>query len=126
MATRAAMKQRTASTRPADSKGRAKPQSTDARVWLRENGYADVADRVDSTIERWMQAGKSTRRNWWDTLAGGDDGRPYSIEGQPFPVLASAQLRQGKTVTPNAIKRGAKEKPPPVRQTGRWAAKRKT
>lgn len=95
--------------------------ASDARVWLRDNGYSDVADLIDAMLERWAKANKATRRNWWDTLAGGKGGRRYTVEGREFPVLASAQRRQGKPVTANAIQRNRTEKPPPVRELARWA-----
>jgi len=84
----------------------------------------DVADMVDAVMQRWEDEGKNTRRNWWDTLSGGADGRPYTVDGKEFPVLAAAQRRQGKPVTRNAVQRSARETPPPVRETGRWPARR--
>jgi hypothetical protein len=62
-----------------------KPSTTDARVWLRENGYADVAERIDVVMQGWEAGGKSTRRNWWGTLSGGADGRPYTVRAKSFP-----------------------------------------
>nr|VFJ88766.1 MAG: hypothetical protein BECKH772A_GA0070896_100113 [Candidatus Kentron sp. H]VFJ90327.1 MAG: hypothetical protein BECKH772B_GA0070898_100095 [Candidatus Kentron sp. H]VFJ97001.1 MAG: hypothetical protein BECKH772C_GA0070978_100103 [Candidatus Kentron sp. H] len=44
---------------------------SDARQWLRDNGYVDVADTIDALMDDWRQQGKKTRRNWWDVLAGG-------------------------------------------------------
>jgi hypothetical protein len=92
---------------------------------LRENGYDDVADRIDAVMQGWKAEGKSTRRDWWITLSGGADGRPYTIDGKEFPVLAAAQRRQSKPVTTNAIRRNAREQPPPVRVNGRWPARRR-
>lgn len=96
-----------------------------ARVWLRANGYGDVADLIDEVMEEWRRAGKKTRRNWWDVLAGGKDGRPCVIAGRVFPVLMAAQRRQGKPITENAICRKEEENPPPIRRTGRWPGKPK-
>jgi hypothetical protein len=31
---------------------------------------------IDAVMRRWEEEGKNTRRNWWDTLSGGADGRP--------------------------------------------------
>lgn len=92
----------------------------DARVWLRENGYADVADLIDETMAVWGATGKQTRRNWWWVLAGSKDGRPRVIGGRVFPVLKAARARQGLPVTSNAISRNDSEKAPPVRPNGRW------
>jgi hypothetical protein len=98
----------------------AQPTSTDARKWLRENGYDDVADLIDEVMSEWAASGARTRRNWWVTLAGGVDGKPATVNGREFPVLACAQRRQNKPVTKNAIRRNAREAPPPVRDNGRW------
>jgi len=113
-------KRRTAKSKPSAAKSAPKASKSDARVWLRENGYDDIADRIEATIERWSTEGKSTRRNWWDTLSGGNKGRPYTIDGKEFPVLAAAQRRQGKPVTTNALQRNPGEQAPPVRVNGRW------
>ena len=67
-----------------------------------------------------VRRGSRQRRNWWDILSGGADGKPCVREGIVFPVLRIAQVRQGKTVTPNAISRSKDELPPDVRTTGRW------
>jgi hypothetical protein len=95
-------------------------RSEDARIWLRQNGYDDVAAKIDRIIDRWQKEGKATRRNWWDILAGGRDGRPRSVAGVEFPVLRAAQKRKGLPVTPNAVSRNRKEKVPSVRISGRW------
>lgn len=93
------------------------------RTWLRENGYADIADLADDVRAGWLKAGKRTRRNWWEILAGDGKGRPRKVAGREFPILMAAQVRQGMPVTPNAICRRTEEKPPPVRVTGRWPVK---
>lgn len=41
------------------------------RVWLRENGYPEVADMINEIQAEWKISGKHTRRNWWDVLSGG-------------------------------------------------------
>jgi hypothetical protein len=92
----------------------------DARRWLRANGYDDVADMINEVMSEWRAAGKKTRRNWWDVLAGGKNGRPSNREGRTFPVLRAAQLRQGKPVTKNAICRNPEEEAPPIVVSGRW------
>jgi len=94
------------------------------RPWLRENGYDDVADMIDKVMHEWLKEGKRTRRNWWEILAGDAKGRPRKVAGREFPILMAAQKRQGLTITPNAICRRQEENPPPVRETGRWPAKR--
>ncbi len=95
-------------------------QSEDVQRWLRSNGYDDIADQIDTLMQRWAKEGNSTRRNWWDILAGNLDGRPRKVAGIEFPVLRAAQLRQGRSVTKNAIARSRKEVVPEVWATGRW------
>jgi hypothetical protein len=90
------------------------------RDWLRTNGYEDVVDLIDQATAKMAARSSKQRRNWWDVLSGGDDGKPCVCEGIEFPVLRVAQVRQGKPVTPNAITRNRKELPPDVRMTDRW------
>lgn len=97
----------------------------DARVWLRANGYSDIADRIDRVMMRWRAEDKRTRRNWWQILAGDKDGNPRVAGGERFPVLRAARIRQGLNPdVPNAICRNVNERPPPVRITPRWRRKR--
>ena len=90
------------------------------REWLRVNGYQDVVELIDQATARMAARGSKQRRNWWDILSGGEDGKSCVREGIEFPVLRVAQVRQGKSVTPNAIARNKSELPPDVRTTGRW------
>lgn len=90
-----------------------------ARQWLRENGYQDVAAMIDEIMAELLADGSRQRRNWWDVLAGGRDGRPLVVSGRTFPVLKVAQKRQGMRRTKNAIARSRRESPPPPRP-GRW------
>ncbi len=94
------------------------------REWLQQNGYQDVVALIEEAIRRIEAKGKKSRRNWWDTLAGGPGGRPLSREGIAFPVLKVAQIRQGKPVSPNAIARKENEEPPDVIATKRWPRRR--
>ena len=73
------------------------------RKWLRDNGYENVVGLIDSRLAAWKAQGKATRRNWWDILAGDEQGRPRTVDGITFPVLRAAQLRQGKPVSPDAL-----------------------
>jgi hypothetical protein len=91
------------------------------REWLRLNGYHDVADLIDEVMNEWQECGKKTRRNWWEVLAGGKDGKPRTIQGREFPVLQVAQIRQKTPVTSNAICRNDCEEPCPVKITNRWS-----
>lgn len=92
-----------------------------ARQWLRENEYSDVADMIDEIMAEWRSTGNGSRRNWWETLAGGENGRPYHVAGREFPVLRAAQVRQGKAVTADSVSRRAGEEAPDVMPCGRWA-----
>jgi hypothetical protein len=94
------------------------------REWLRENGYEDLVELIDQALASIEAKGRKSRRNWWDTLAGGPNGRSSVREGVKFPVLRVAQIHQGRPVTPNAICRNESEQPPGVRRTGRWSKKR--
>ena len=91
-----------------------------ARIWLRQNGYTDVADLIDRVMAEIAATGSKERRNWWDVLSGGKDGKPVIVNDHEFPVLRVAQIRQGKPVTSNAIFRNDLEQPPDVVATDRW------
>jgi hypothetical protein len=95
-------------------------RSEDARHWLRNNGYDDIADQIEKLMARWAKDGSATRRDWWQILAGANNGSPRSVDGIEFPVLRAAQVRQGLPVTSNAISRNKHETVPEVWTTGRW------
>ena len=97
-----------------------KPEITSVKQWLSENDYQDVAALIDEVETAWKSQGKRTRRNWWEILAGTKDGKPRVVAGRTFPVLRTAQLRQGLQETPNALCRNRKEPIPPVLVPGRW------
>ena len=96
--------------------------SEDARHWLRNNGYDDIADTIDRVLDKWVREKNHTRRNWWDILAGDSNGKPRNVAGIDFPVIRAAQKRQGRPITPNAISRNKKESVPEVWSTGRWSS----
>lgn len=93
------------------------------REWLRNNRYEDVVALIDEAMVKMEARGSKQRRNWWDILSGGPNGKECICEGIHFPVLRVAQVRQGVRVTPNAICRSEREKPPGVLSTGRWPKK---
>jgi hypothetical protein len=95
---------------------------TTARDWLSQNGYEDVATLIDEVLAELKAKGSKERRNWWDILSGDCHGNPRIVAGRKFPVLAIAQKRQGKPVTPNAIRSKKSAAPPKIRKTGRWPA----
>jgi len=70
-------------------------EDTSVLDWLRDNGYGDTVAMIEQITEEWRAAGKTTRRNWWDVLAGDHLGRPRVVAGRAFPVLREARLRQG-------------------------------
>ena len=94
------------------------------RGWLRQNGYEDIVELIDEVVATLAARSSKERRNWWDVLAGGKDGRPSVVAGREFPVLCVAQARQGRPITPNAICRNNNEHPPAIVRTGRWPKKR--
>lgn len=96
------------------------PENKTARVWLRENGYDDIADMIDEILEEWASKENRTRRNWWDILAGDKFGNPRIVAGRTFPVLKAAQLRQGKKTTTTSIQRNQKEEKQKVWKNARW------
>lgn len=95
------------------------------REWLRANNYEDVAVLIDQVMAKISIRGSKQRRNWWETLAGGSNGKPIVREGIEFPVLRAAQLHQRVPITPNAICRNPEEKPPEPRNTNRWPGRKK-
>lgn len=99
--------------------------SDDARVWLRENHYDDIVERIERVMATWKAEGKATRRNWWEILAGNEDGTPRIAGGIEFPILKAARIRQGLPDVPHAIQRNPDEVPPPVRVSGRWQRQRR-
>jgi hypothetical protein len=91
-----------------------------ARDWLSQNGYEDVATLIDEVLAELKAKGSKERRNWWDILSGNCHGNSRIVVGRKFPVLAVAQKRQGKPITPNAIRSRKRTAPPEIRKTGRW------
>jgi|SRR5579859_2724242 len=92
----------------------------DARKWLLANGYFEEATLIDEIMADWRKSGNRTRRNWWDKLAGRATGEPCIVADRKIPVLRAAQIRQGKTITANAICKNENEEIPTKRNTGRW------
>ncbi|MBV7329226.1 hypothetical protein KFU94_13445 [Chloroflexi bacterium TSY] len=92
----------------------------DARVWLRANGYENIAIMIDEIMNEWERKGVRTRRNWWDILAGGKNGKPKTVAGKTFLVLKTAQIRAGKEPTANSICNKEQEVAPSIRITNRW------
>jgi len=88
--------------------------------WLSNNGYEEVAALIDEAMAKMGARGSKQRRNWWDILSGGAEGKPCICEGIRFPVLRVSQRRQGKQITENAISRNNREEVPEIVQTGRW------
>lgn len=95
------------------------------REWLNQNNYADVVSLIDQAMAKIAGRGSKQRRNWWEILAGGSNGKPSVREGIEFPVLRAAQLHQRVPITPNAICRNSEEKPPEPRNTNRWPGRKK-
>lgn len=90
------------------------------RKWLKDNHYEDVLAIIDEIMMEWRKQGKLTRRNWWAILAGDQKGRSRKIAGRSIPVLKAAQIRAGRTVTPNALCRNENEKIESQWKSKRW------
>jgi len=100
-------------------------ERTTVRQWLRDNKYGKVADLIEEILDEWAKAGKSTRRNWWNILAGDAAGNPYVVSGRKFPVLRAAQVRQGVLITPNSIFKSPTEAAPPATKSNRWPGRKR-
>ena len=96
------------------------------RAWLVENGYEDVAGLIERTIAVWKNDGKTTRRNWWDILAGTRAEKPRKIGTTIFPILRAARLRKGWTASKSCLCRNKREAPPPVVPQARWLNRKKS
>jgi hypothetical protein len=104
-----------------------KKKRIECKDWFRTNRYEDVVALIEQAEAKMAARGSKQRRNWWEVLAGGANGKPSVREGIEFPVLRAAQIHQGKEITPNAICRNLNEQPPSAWRTGRWPLrKRKT
>lgn len=97
-----------------------------ARAWLARNGYEDYAELIDEVMAEWKAKGSKERRDWWEKMSGGINGKPCVIAGREFPVLAAFQIRQGKPVTENAERRNANEVAPKIQKQARWAGKKRS
>jgi hypothetical protein len=82
-------------------------------LWLRQNGYSDIAERIDGIISNWRQNGLRTRRNWWDILAGDRSGKQREVAGEKFPIIASIRKRQGLPPARGALWKEGEHPPPP-------------
>jgi hypothetical protein len=98
-----------------------------ARAWLRQNGYNDVADILDAYLEHLKAIGSGERRNYWELLAGNENGERATRHKFVFPILESVRKARRPHYKPSkfAIKRNKHEKvPAPVVQE-RWKNRNK-
>jgi len=95
-----------------------------AKAWLARNGYEDYVALINQVEAEWKAKGSKERKNWWLIMSGGVNGRPKTVCGRVFPVLAAFQERQGKAVTENAERRNANEVAPKIQKQARWAGKK--
>jgi hypothetical protein len=102
-----------------------KDKQMNARVWLSQNDYPDIARKVDRALNRMGKKDSGTRRSWWEILAGTKAGKPRKVEGVVFPVLRAARLREGWDVTPNCLCRNENEIFPPKLEQKRWTNRSK-
>jgi hypothetical protein len=97
------------------------PTESDARVWLRANGFAHVADEIDKIMASWEKRGVTTRRSWWEALGGTQKGKPARVEGFTFPILAAVRLRRGLPPVAGAIELPPGTVVPEQIEQARWA-----
>ena len=91
------------------------------RIWLTANGYSDVTAKITKIERSWKKRGVKTRKDWWLILAGTKDGKPRSVEGVAFPILASCRERQGYPPCEGELARGENEAlAPRPRAQKRW------
>jgi len=98
--------------------------NSDARVWLRENGYVEIVEMINAIMAEWKTSGKRTRRNWWEVMAGTKAGKPRVIEGRVFPILAAARERSCLPPVASALRRRTDERAPDRKLQARWAGRR--
>lgn len=91
-----------------------------AKQWLEQNGYADILKKIERVERGWKAKGTRTRRDWWEVLAGHEDGTPKSVEGVKFPVLCAARKRMGLPAIDGCLSRDPNEEAPPVVGQARW------
>lgn len=101
-------------------------KTTPIREWLHKNSYGYIVDLIEQVMAGWKLKGTKTRRNWWAVLAGNKNGTHKVIEGVKFPILKTAQARQGMTVTDSALCLNETEVAPGVITGGRWANRSNT
>jgi hypothetical protein len=97
------------------------PSDEKVKAWLTRNGYEDYVALIKAVETEWKAKGSKERKNWWLIMSGGDNGRPKTVCGRVFPVLAAFQERQGKPVTANAERRNENEVAPKIRTQTRWS-----
>jgi hypothetical protein len=87
--------------------------------WLRENRYDQLAARIEEKEAAWKAAGKATRRDWWQVLAGDKQGKERTAGGEQWPIIAAAREREGLPPVKGALRK-RKETPVPPKSVGRW------
>jgi len=97
----------------------------DARVWLRANGFIEVADAILEIMQRWRERGLKTRRSWWEALGGTRKGTPVTVEGFTFPIIAAIREERGLPPADGALELPPGVTVPPKMKQARWASKPK-
>jgi hypothetical protein len=87
---------------------------------LAQKNYADVLKQIQAVERGSKRKGTGTRRDWWEVLAGNQNGSSKTIEGRSFPVLSAARRRKGWPVTKECLCRDANEEAPSVVPQIRW------
>lgn len=87
-----------------------------ARDWLRENGYGDIAGLIDEVMADLEAHGSKQRRNWWEVLAGGVNGRPLRCLGTGVSGATGRAAAAGQALEPERNQpqpEGASSRPAP-------------
>ena len=90
------------------------------KEWLAQNNYGDILKKIHAVEQGWKRKRTGTRRDWWEVLAGNQDGSPKTIEGKKFPVLCAARKRKGWPVAEECLCRNPNEEILPIVSQPRW------
>lgn len=100
-------------------------RADETQRWLQVNGYEWVAELIAGILADWKVRKVKTRRNWWLAIAGTEKGRPATVNGVAFPIIAAARVRQGFLPVEGALRNSPEESAPPILPEARWLGHQK-